>query len=162
TRTGTIFGTPYYMAPEQALGQQVDARADIYAMGVILYEVFTGSLPFQGDSFMGILTQHITSEPEPVMQRAARMGRQLPPGVAEVISKARQKAPEKRYRTMDELVGAMVEVYRQFAGAGMSSYMQAYQGSQPGMSIPGTPPTGMHQAAGSQPYQVPGMPQTGV
>src|SRR5262249_54868577 len=116
TRTGTIFGTPYYMAPEQALGQQVDARADIYAMGVILYEVFSGSLSFQRDSFMGILTQHITSEPEPVVQRAARMGRQLPPGMAEVISKAMAKDPEKRYRTMDELVGALIEVYRQFAG----------------------------------------------
>ena len=72
TRTGTIFGTPFYMAPEQALGNPVDARTDIYAMGVIMYEVFAGSLPFQGESFMGILTQHITTEPEPVAQRAAK------------------------------------------------------------------------------------------
>jgi len=68
TRTGTIFGTPFYMAPEQALGNPVDQRTDIYAMGVIMYEVFAGSLPFQGESFMGILTQHITSEPEPVTE----------------------------------------------------------------------------------------------
>ncbi len=60
------------MAPEQALGQGVDARVDVYAMGVIMGEVFAGSLPFQGESFMGNLTQHITTEPEPVATRAAR------------------------------------------------------------------------------------------
>jgi serine/threonine protein kinase len=139
TRTGTIFGTPFYMAPEQALGQTVDARADIYAMGVIMYEVFSGSLPFQGDSFMGILTQHITTEPEPVAQRAARAGRALPPGLADVIARCMQKDPERRYRTMDELVQELVQVYRNAAGSGMSSYMDAY--------VP--PPTGMLPAAGS-------------
>jgi serine/threonine protein kinase len=152
TRTGTIFGTPFYMAPEQALGQQVDARVDIYAMGVILYELFAGSLPFRGDSFMGILTQHITTEPEPVMQRAMKAGRSLPPGLADVIGKAMQKDPDKRYRSMDELVAALVEVYRALAGPGMSTYMQAYQGGG----------SGMIGAQGSQPYQVPGMPPTGV
>ncbi len=152
TRTGTIFGTPFYMAPEQALGQQVDQRVDIYAMGVILYEIFAGSLPFRGDSFMGILTQHITTEPEPVLQRAMKAGRSLPPGLADVIGKAMQKDPDKRYRSMDELVQALVEVYRGIAGAGMSTYMQAYQGG----------PSGAMAAQGSQPYQVPGMPPTGV
>src|SRR5678815_4257088 len=123
TRTGTIFGTPFYMAPEQALGNPVDQRTDVYAMGVIMYECFSGSLPFQGESFMGILTQHITMEPEPVAQRAAKAGRHLPPGLAEVITKCLQKDPEKRYRSMDELVNALVGVYRTMAGAGMSSYM---------------------------------------
>ena len=127
TRTGTIFGTPFYMAPEQALGQQVDARVDIYAMGVILYEVFSGSLPFRGESFMGILTQHITTEPEPVMQRAMQAGRVLPPGMDQVIARAMAKDPEKRYQTMDELVQALVPVYRAVAGSGMSAYMEAYQ-----------------------------------
>jgi serine/threonine-protein kinase len=127
TRTGTIFGTPFYMAPEQALGQQVDARVDIYAMGVILYEVFSGSLPFQGESFMGILTQHITTEPEPVMQRAMKAGRVLPPGMDQIIAKAMAKDPERRYQTMDELVQALVPVYRAVAGSGMSAYMEAYQ-----------------------------------
>jgi tRNA A-37 threonylcarbamoyl transferase component Bud32 len=159
TRTGTIFGTPFYMAPEQALGQQIDARVDIYAMGVILYELFSGSLPFRGDSFMGILTQHITTEPEPVVQRAMKAGRTLPPGLADVIAKAMAKDPDKRYRSMDELTNALVEIYRTVAGAGMSTYMQAYQGGGSGLlPVTGTPQTGMHQAAGSQPYMVPGMP----
>jgi serine/threonine-protein kinase len=126
TRTGTIFGTPFYMAPEQALGNPVDARVDVYAMGVIMYELFAGSLPFQGDSFMGILTQHITTEPEPVAQRAARAGRQLPHGLAEIVTRCMQKNPAHRYDTMDELVDALIEVYRSVAGPGMSSYMEAF------------------------------------
>jgi eukaryotic-like serine/threonine-protein kinase len=145
TRTGTIFGTPFYMAPEQALGQSVDARADIYAMGVILYEVFAGSVPFRGESFMGILTQHITAEPQPVAQRAAEVGRSVPPGIDPVITRAMAKDPDKRYQTMDELVNALIGVYRTLSGSGMSSYMEAYVPksgmlqAQPGHGMAPTP-----------------------
>jgi serine/threonine-protein kinase len=126
TRTGTIFGTPFYMAPEQALGNPVDARTDIYAVGVIMYECFAGSLPFQGESFMGILTQHITMEPEPVAQRAAKAGRSLPPGLADVITRCMQKNPAQRFSTMDELVNVLVHIYRGIVGPGMSTYMDAF------------------------------------
>jgi serine/threonine protein kinase len=126
TRTGTIFGTPFYMAPEQALGNPVDARTDIYAMGVIMYECFAGSLPFQGESFMGILTQHITSDAEPVAQRAAKAGRTLPNGLAEVITRCMRKNPAERYNTMDDLVTDLVSIYRGIAGPGMSTYMEAF------------------------------------
>jgi serine/threonine protein kinase len=126
TRTGTIFGTPFYMAPEQALGNPVDARTDIYAVGVIMYECFSGSLPFQGDSFMGILTQHITMEPEPVAQRAAKAGRHMPPGLAEIITRCMQKNPAQRFTVMDELVNALIQIYRGIVGPGMSTYMEAF------------------------------------
>src|ERR1700733_9301873 len=126
TRTGTIFGTPFYMAPEQALGNPVDARTDIYAMGVIMYECFAGSLPFQGESFMGILTQYITSDAEPVAQRAAKAGRTLPMGLAEVITRCMRKNPAERYNTMDDLVTDLVSIYRGIAGPGMSTYMEAF------------------------------------
>jgi serine/threonine-protein kinase len=140
TRTGTIFGTPFYMAPEQALGNAVDARTDIYAVGVILYECFAGSLPFQGDSFMGILTQHITTEPEPVAQRAAKAGRQLPPGLAEVITRCMQKNPAQRFSTMDELVNMLIPIYRGIAGPGMSTYMEAFPVSSAHQVQPTPPP----------------------
>ncbi len=140
TRTGTIFGTPFYMAPEQALGNPVDARTDIYAMGVIMYECFAGSLPFQGESFMGILTQHITTEPEPVAQRAARAGRPLPMGLAEIITRCMQKDPKQRYQTMDELVNALIGVYRTIAGPGMSTYMEAFPVGATGHMHSPTPP----------------------
>jgi serine/threonine-protein kinase len=164
TRTGTIFGTPFYMAPEQALGNQVDARTDIYAVGVIMYECFAGSLPFQGDSFMGILTQHITTEPEPVAQRAAKAGRPLPPGLAEVITRCMQKNPAQRFATMDDLVNTLIQIYRGVAGAGMSTYMEAFSGMSAGQSVPQTGALGVggaplssgqintpHNASGSQP-----------
>ncbi len=149
TRTGTIFGTPFYMAPEQALGNPVDARTDIYAMGVIMYECFAGSLPFQGESFMGILTQHITTPPEPVAQRAAKVGRALPMGIAEIITKCMEKDPAARYQTMDELVNALIGVYRSIAGAGMSTYMEAFPvgatSSHPAQPTP-PPMTAAHAA----------------
>jgi serine/threonine protein kinase len=148
TRTGTIFGTPFYMAPEQALGNPVDARTDIYAMGVIMYECFAGSLPFQGESFMGILTQHITTDPEPVAQRAAKAGRALPHGLADIITRCMQKDPKQRFQTMDELVNALIGVYRTIAGAGMSTYMEAFPvGSTGHMPSPTPPPmTGAQMA----------------
>src|ERR1051325_2802773 len=150
TRTGTIFGTPYYMAPEQALGNPVDARTDIYSVGVIMYECFSGTLPFQGEQFMGILTQHITMEPEPVAQRAAKAGRQLPPGLAETITRCMQKNPAQRFQTMDDLVNALIQIYRGVVGPGMSTYMEAF----PVM------PSAMHQVQPT-PTPMPGVPMTG-
>ena len=146
TKTGTIFGTPFYMAPEQALGNNVDARTDIYAMGVIMYEVFSGELPFKGESFMGILTQHITTNPQPVAGIAAKNGRPMPNGLADVIMKCMSKDPNQRYSSMDELVAALVTIYRSIAGAGMSTYMEAFTGGIPGqptsgrMPVPTPPP----------------------
>ena len=157
TRTGTIFGTPFYMAPEQALGNPIDARTDIYAVGVIMYEVFAGSLPFQGDSFMGILTQHITAEPEPVAQRAAKANRPLPPGLAEIIMRCMRKNPAERYSSMDELIASLVSIYRTFAGAGMSSYMEAFPVPQTSGHIiqPTPPPMTAVGAAQSHPFMPP-------
>ena len=159
TRTGTIFGTPFYMAPEQALGNPVDGRTDVYAMGVIMYEVFAGSLPFQGESFMGILTQHITTDPEPVAQRAAKAGRSLPPGLAEVITRCMLKDPNQRFQTMDELVNALVQIYRTVAGAGMSTYMEAFPvAASASHPVATPPPTGAHNMAKAQTMGVGGPP----
>jgi serine/threonine-protein kinase len=71
TKTGMIFGTPHYMSPEQAAGQAVDRRTDIYALGVIMYEMFAGRVPFDGDTFMGILSKHMFQEPIPPSQARA-------------------------------------------------------------------------------------------
>ena len=159
TKTGTIFGTPFYMAPEQALGQNVDQRADVYAVGVIMYECFCGSVPFQGESFMGILTQHITAEPKPPSRMAAEHGRSLPPGIEDIILHAMRKDPEQRYQSMDELIGALVGAYRSIAGAGMSTFLHAYPSSgahaAPNSSLP------VRAAATPLPYGQGGVPPSG-
>ena len=105
TRTGMVFGTPHYMSPEQAAGQSVDQRTDIYALGVIMYEMFTGKVPFDADTFMGILTKHMFEPP----LRPSETGRALG-AIEEVILKALAKKPEDRYQKMDELIGDLTRV----------------------------------------------------
>jgi len=101
TRTGMVFGTPHYMSPEQAAGQGVDARTDIYALGVIMYEMFTGRVPFEADTFMGVLTKHMFEKPAPMFAEGAE--RQL--GALEQITlRALEKKPENRYQSMREMV----------------------------------------------------------
>ncbi|MET0287156.1 MAG: protein kinase [Polyangiales bacterium] len=101
TRTGMVFGTPHYMSPEQAAGQSVDARTDIYALGVMMYEMFTGRVPFEADTFMGVLTKHMFEKPAPMF--GGQSERQL--GALEQITmRSLEKKPENRYASMKALI----------------------------------------------------------
>ena len=105
TKTGTVFGTPHYMSPEQALGQKLDHRADVYSVGVMLFEIFTGQVPFKAESFMGILSQHITKPaPQPSTMSS---GRSIPRPIEDIILKAMAKEPNDRYGSMAELGEAL-------------------------------------------------------
>src|SRR5690606_9831666 len=102
TQAGQVFGTPHYMAPEQAAGAVVDHRADIYATGVMLYELLTSRLPFDAENFMGILTQHMYKEP-PAPNNLPGLVRPIAQELEAVILKCLRKAPAERYQSMGEL-----------------------------------------------------------
>lgn len=103
TNTGGILGTPAYMSPEQGLGQKLDGRSDIYALGVILYEMATGRIPYNAETPMGIVTKHITDPLPP--PRSVNPG--LPEAVERVILKALAKNADDRYQTARAMVEAL-------------------------------------------------------
>ena len=97
TQIGTIFGTPQYMSPEQGQGQTVDARSDLYALGVILYEMLAGKLPFRADDLVVLITRHILETPPPLPDA-------IPPDVRELVFELLSKKPEDRVQSAAELV----------------------------------------------------------
>ncbi len=103
TSTGLIMGTPNYMSPEQARGQKVDGRSDLFSLGCVLYECLTGTRPFQAGSVSGILVKILTEEPPPVDFAAAG----LPPGVGAVLNRAMAKDSSARYASGSEMIVAL-------------------------------------------------------
>jgi serine/threonine-protein kinase len=96
TRAGVVMGTPYYMPPEQCQGREIDRRADIYALGVILFEMLTGKLPFGGDGYTDVLVKQMTMRPPP----ARSLAPQVPEALDAVLLRALAKTPAERFPTM--------------------------------------------------------------
>src|SRR5881296_2946091 len=105
TTEGMVVGTPQYMSPEQATGDAVDARSDIYGLGVVLYQMLAGSPPFDGESAQSILMKQATATPVPIQQRRS----DVPPTLAVVVDRALAKDPAERFQTAEELSRALVE-----------------------------------------------------
>jgi tetratricopeptide (TPR) repeat protein/predicted Ser/Thr protein kinase len=106
TRSGAVLGTPAYLSPEQAMGGNVDARSDLFALGGVLYECVTGQLAFPGTSFIEIAANVIHVEPQP----PSKVAPNIPPEVDAIILKALAKEPEKRYQSSDELISDLRSV----------------------------------------------------
>jgi class 3 adenylate cyclase/tRNA A-37 threonylcarbamoyl transferase component Bud32 len=99
TQAGFIVGTPQYLSPEQLQGHEADTRADIYSCGMVLYEVFTGALPFSGKTAVEIALKHLNEPPAPPRQHWPEM----PVRLEEVILRCLKKDPDERYRSVEEL-----------------------------------------------------------
>ncbi|ETX03748.1 MAG: hypothetical protein ETSY2_32680, partial [Candidatus Entotheonella gemina] len=110
TRVGTLLGTPAYVAPEQVRSRAIDARTDIYSLGVVMYEVFTGRPPYTGDD-MSILFQHVEGNLTPPIDVNAN----IPPTLDAIIRKAMSVDPDKRFHNVDELRKSLVDLSRQLS-----------------------------------------------
>ena len=105
TTEGMVVGTPHYMSPEQATGERVDARSDVYSLGIVLYQMLSGAPPFDGDSAQAILMKQATATPVPIR----RVRRDVPGPLAVVVDRTLAKDPAERYQTAEELSRALVE-----------------------------------------------------
>ncbi|MFD9813248.1 protein kinase [Streptomyces sp. NPDC059080] len=112
TQTGMVVGTPQYLSPEQALGRSVDARSDLYSVGIMLFELLTGQLPFDADSPLAIAYAHVQEEPP----LPSSINRSVPPAVDALVARALKKNPNERFPTAE----AMQDECLRIAGSAQS------------------------------------------
>lgn len=110
TRAGAVFGTPHYMSPEQCRGSPVDHRTDIYSLGIILYEMVVGRVPFDADNPLSILSMHL-NEPPPRFGEIVP-GLETPPGLENLILKCLAKQPDERFASMKDVEQALKALER--------------------------------------------------
>ncbi len=161
TEAGMIMGTPTYMSPEQARGEALDARSDIYALGVMMYEAVCGRVPFDGDQPMTVLVKHIKDPPEP--PRAVAPEADIPRSLEKVILRCLEKQPDHRPQTAAELAEAVVKalntpdsVLRKLTPEDHAE-LEVDDSEQPTESIPGVPSARemMHSATATMPDDAP-------
>ncbi len=134
TRLGHIIGTACYMAPEQIRGQEVDGRTDLYALGIVLYQLVTGRAPFSGPDEFAVMTAQVTEPPVP----PSRLVDSVPPWLEAAVLKALSKAPGDRFQTATEFRRTLAAGLRTLAP---SESMADLPGAAEGVSVaPATPP----------------------
>lgn len=139
TKAGMIFGTPKYMSPEQARCLNLDSRSDIYSVGVMMYQMLTGSVPFDADDHVSILLMHCSEPPEPFNQR--RPDIQIPPELEAIVFKAMAKDRDARYQSVDEMSAALEQIAAKYQ-------FVARTGVMPSVAGPGNSPHGNITFAG--------------
>jgi serine/threonine-protein kinase len=155
TRTGLFMGSPKYMAPEQIRGEKVDARTDVYALGVILYQMLTGKVPFDRPNSVNILMAHVNEPPPPM--RTMNPNIELSAAMEEIVARCLAKDPDARFRSMDDVLAALKQV-----GGGIPSQTTLGgfgTGEHPALGSTGSGP---QLDRGSQPTvtgSVPGVPR---
>ncbi|MCC6870462.1 MAG: protein kinase [Burkholderiales bacterium] len=111
TQIGNVLGTPHYMSPEQVIGEKVDSRSDLFSAGVVLYQLLTGHLPFEGDTLISVAYK-ITKTDPPSLDKVRA---DLPLSLRRVIERALKKQPDKRFQTGEEFAQALVGVQHELA-----------------------------------------------
>lgn len=124
TMTGLILGSPRYMSPEQVIGKAIDARSDIFSLGVVLYESLTGTAPFDGDNVNAIMYSTVNTTPPPPSQH----NRAVPAMLDLIVAKAMAKLLEDRYQTIKELADDLREVRRQIDSTRPAAALKATSG----------------------------------
>ena len=119
TRAGAIFGTPQYMSPEQASGIAVDRRTDVYALGVMLYQMACGRLPLDADNFMALLNKHVNVVPVPLLQLVPAPA--VPASFDALVQRCLAKKPDDRYASMADLLEALEGVEHEDTSAPASA-----------------------------------------
>lgn len=137
TRVGAIVGTLEYMSPEQIQGRETDARSDIYALGVMLYEMLTGRVPFAADSEYALLQAHIQSPPPPPRVFTP----DIPEAVAQIVLHALEKDPDRRFQTAEEFKLALAAATTPSLAAAPGGVRTAFPlpGAPGGLTAPGYP-----------------------
>ncbi len=135
TQAGIVYGTPEYLSPEQAQAQPLDNRTDIYSLGVMLYEMMVGKVPFQSNSAVQVLTMHVFNEPVPAEQVAPN---RISPTMAAIIRKAMAKKPVDRFKSAMELFRALEAREREI--------VNERRIDSSAMNVPGSELTGMFMA----------------
>jgi serine/threonine-protein kinase len=144
TRDGTVFGTPEYMAPEQAQGEKLDGRTDIYALGVLLYQLVTGDVPFKSTNFVALLTKHVSEEPESTLSRRPDLN--IPDELDDIILRCMAKDRADRFPTASAVAAALAPLAAP-VGVDPSQPAIVLPRDEPvqtplGATRPGPPPTG--------------------
>jgi serine/threonine-protein kinase len=145
TQTGLFMGSPKYMAPEQIRGDRVDARTDIYALGIILYEMMAGKVPFDRPNSVNILMAHVNEEAPPLRQMNPNT--QVSPPFEEVIARCMAKDPDQRFRSMDEVLAAL----KRLGNFGGQTFNGLATGEFRALAISGSGPRSVAPDAGSGP-----------
>jgi tRNA A-37 threonylcarbamoyl transferase component Bud32 len=132
TRAGVAFGTPVYMAPEQALGEPVDARVDLYAMGVILFEMLAGRKPFVNDDKLAVLRMQVAVPPPRLSDAAPHLT--FTPAMERTVAKALAKARQERFASAADMLGSVEELDRELGGQGRASVAGGVRAATPSLS----------------------------
>ncbi|WP_327402746.1 protein kinase [Streptomyces sp. NBC_01288] len=154
TQTGMVVGTPQYLSPEQALGRGVDARSDLYSVGIMLFQLVTGRLPFDADSPLAIAYAHVQEEPV----AASSINRSLPPAVDALITRALKKNPNERFPNAEAMRDECLRVASSLHAAAPSIVPGAPAQSGAGVGSAVFPPVDQAIPAPTGPVQTPYQP----